>query len=167
MAGPAVEVLGRTLEFEKSMLGYYESARDRSANPLGKGVFNLLADDKRRKARRLSEIRAALGAGEDMERACSLLACDKTAAEQFDVVAERFKGSGPPGALELTLIEQALRLEKDCLDALEQSLRAEPDQNARSFLLRAIEEGQAHYLLLSDMRYHFEHGEMPATPGKA
>jgi len=163
MAAPGGDALGGTLSSEKAMLGYYESALERSGNPLGKGVFAILAEDKRNKVRRLADICAALGAGEDIANACVLnVSCPRTAPEQFAAVVERFKGGEPPGALELELIVEAQRLEKSCLAAIEERLRRERNPHVRSFLLRALEEGRAHFVLLSDMKYHFEYGDLPA-----
>jgi len=144
------------LDLERKALDFYEGARRSSPSNLGRQVFGILAEDKRRTATRLAEITAALTQGASTEDACALVEDDAAVMDVFAELASMHGIETPSDGSELELISAALAVERDCLGYLEHRLRAEADPWVRSFLQRAIEEERAHFVLLSDMRYHFE-----------
>lgn len=144
------------LDLERKAIDFYEGARRSSSSSLGRQVFGILAADKKRTATRLAEITAALSQGASTEDACTLAEDDAAVMDVFAELASRHGIATPSDGTELELISAALGVERDCLGYLESRLRGERDPWVRSFLQRAMEEERAHFVLLSDMRYHFE-----------
>lgn len=157
--------LCRALELERKALDFYEAARGQSHSELGARVFELLAQDKQRLATRLAEIAAAVSQGMTLARACALIEDGENGGPaRFETLAAPH-GAGRASETDLGLIAAALEIEQECLEHLERMLQAEDDPGVRSVLQRTLEDEKGHFVLISDMRYHFE-GSLEASNGR-
>lgn len=150
------DMLCRALDMEQKARDFYDNARGNCPSQLGRAVFDLLAEDKTRLAARLTAIHAALNQGQTWERACVMDEDDTGVTSVFNELAARHGGETQVCKLELDLLLKAQEVESSCLKFLEDQLRAASDPGVRAFLQRAMEEERGHFVLLSDMRLHYE-----------
>lgn len=158
-------MLCRALDLERKAQDFYVDARARCPSQLGRAVFDLLVEDKMRLAARLECIHSALNLGQTWDKVCGMDEDDHLTTAVFEELASRHGGKSPASKLEMDLLLMALEVENGCLKFLEEQLRVATDPGVRAFLQRAIEEERGHFVLLSDMRCHYEQASETVDQG--